>query len=46
MREAAGSEEGWEATVMAGKIIALSAYKLLTNPDLVAAIKAFRASQK
>ena len=44
MREAAGSEDGWEATVMAGTVIALTAYKLLTNPDLVAAIKAVNAN--
>jgi amidohydrolase len=46
MREAAGSDEGWQATVMAGKVIALSAYKLLTNPDRVAAIKTSSAHQK
>lgn len=32
MRDAAGSEEGWKATVTAGKIVALSAYELLTHP--------------
>jgi len=38
-REAAGSDEGWKATVMAGKVIALTAYDLLTNPDKVKAIQ-------
>ena len=39
LREAAASDEGWKATVMAGKVIALTAYDLLTNPDKVKAIQ-------
>jgi hypothetical protein len=39
MREAAGSEEGWKATVLAGKAVALSAYELLTTPEKVKAIQ-------
>lgn len=39
MREAAGSEEGWKATVIAGKAVALSAYELLTHPEKVKAIQ-------
>jgi metal-dependent amidase/aminoacylase/carboxypeptidase family protein len=39
-REAAGSDEGWDATVMAGKVIALTAYELLTIPEKVDSIKA------
>ena len=38
-REAAASEEGWKATVTAGKAIALTAYELLTHPDRVKAIQ-------
>jgi amidohydrolase len=32
MREAAASEEGWKATVVTAKSLALTAYDLLTNP--------------
>jgi amidohydrolase len=39
-REAAGSEDGWIAALMAGKAVALSAYRLLSHPDAVARIKA------
>ncbi|GAK60111.1 peptidase M20D family protein [Candidatus Vecturithrix granuli] len=39
-REAAASEEGWKATILAGKVVALSAYELLTHPEKVASIKA------
>jgi amidohydrolase len=39
MREAAGSEEAWKATVIAGKAVALSAYELLTHPEKVKAIQ-------
>jgi metal-dependent amidase/aminoacylase/carboxypeptidase family protein len=35
MREAAVSEEGWKATITAGKAIALTAYDLLTHPEKV-----------
>jgi amidohydrolase len=38
-REAASSEEGWKATVVAAKVIALTAYDLLTHPDKVKAIQ-------
>lgn len=38
-REAAGSDEGWKATVVAAKVIALTAYELLTNPEKVKAIQ-------
>lgn len=38
-REAAGSDEGWKATVMASKVIALTAYELLTNPEKVKTIQ-------
>ena len=38
-REAAASEEGWKATVIAGKAIALTAYDLLTHPDKVKQIQ-------
>jgi amidohydrolase len=38
-RDAAGSEEGWKATVVAAKVIALTAYDLLTHPDKVKAIQ-------
>ena len=38
-RDAAGSEEGWKATVIAAKVIALTAYDLLTNPGKVKAIQ-------
>lgn len=38
-REAAGSEEGWRATVTAGKIVALAAYEMLKNPAKVKEIQ-------
>jgi amidohydrolase len=38
-RDHAGSEEGWKATVITGKAIALTAYDLLTHPDKVKAIQ-------
>ncbi|MBM4324006.1 MAG: M20 family metallopeptidase, partial [Deltaproteobacteria bacterium] len=38
-REYAGSEEGWKATVITAKAIALSAYDLLIRPDKVKAIQ-------
>ncbi len=34
-REYAASDEGWKATVLASKVIALTAYDLLTHPDKV-----------
>jgi amidohydrolase len=39
MREAAASEEGWNATVIAGKIVALAAYEMLQNPAKVKEIQ-------
>lgn len=38
-REAAGSEEGWEATVIAAKVIAITAYSLLIHPEKVKKIQ-------
>jgi len=38
-RQAAASEEGWKATILAGKAIALSAYDLLTHPEKVKEVK-------
>jgi amidohydrolase len=38
-REAAASEEGWKATVLAAKVVALTAYDLLTHPDKVKEIQ-------
>jgi len=35
MREAAASEQGWKATVVTAKGVALTAYELLTNPARV-----------
>ena len=32
-REAAGSEEGWKAAVVAAKVMALTAHNLLTHPE-------------
>jgi hypothetical protein len=34
-RDAAASEEGWKATVIAAKAIALTAYDLLSHPEKV-----------
>jgi amidohydrolase len=39
MREAAASEDGWKATMIAGKAIALAAYDLLNNPEKVKLIR-------
>jgi len=38
-REAAISDEAWKATVIARKVIALTAYELLTDPDKVREIQ-------
>ena len=38
-REAAASDEGWKATVIAAKAIALTAYDLLTHPEKVKEIQ-------
>ncbi|HEX9156770.1 MAG TPA: hypothetical protein VF827_02055, partial [Syntrophales bacterium] len=49
LREAAGSDEGWKATVTAGKAVALSAYEMLTNPeklkDVQSAFKEMKAKE-
>ena len=39
LREAAASEEGWKATVIAAKAVALTAYDLLTHPEKLKAIQ-------
>jgi len=39
MREAAVTEEAWKATVVAGKVVALTADELLNNPDKVKEIR-------
>jgi amidohydrolase len=39
LREAAASDEGWKATVITGKTLALVAYKLLNQPEKVQEIK-------
>ena len=39
VRETGGSEEGWKATVVAGKIVALAAYEMLQNPAKVKEIQ-------
>jgi amidohydrolase len=39
MREAAASEEGWKATVVTAKAVALAAYELLTNSAKLAEIQ-------
>lgn len=39
MREAAASDEGWKATVVTAKAVALTAYELLTNPGKVKEIQ-------
>lgn len=46
LREAALSNQGWEATVTAAKAIALTAYDLLTHPDKVKAIQEEFKKQK
>jgi metal-dependent amidase/aminoacylase/carboxypeptidase family protein len=38
-RNAAISEEGWKATVMAAKVIALTSYDLLIHPEKVKAVQ-------
>lgn len=39
MRDAAGSEDGWKAAVVAAKAVALTAYDLFTHPDEVNQIR-------
>jgi amidohydrolase len=39
MREAAAAEEGWKATITAGKAVALTAYDLLTHPEKVKTVQ-------
>ena len=38
-RDAAGTDEGWKATLIAGKAVALSAYDMLTNPAKLKAVQ-------
>lgn len=38
-RDAAATEEGWKATVIAGKAVALSAYDMLTKPAKLKAVQ-------
>ncbi len=45
-RDAASSDEGWKATVTAGKAVALSAYEMLTRPEKLKAVQeAFREAK-
>ena len=39
LREAANTDEGWKATMIAGKAVALSAYDMLTNPAKLKAVQ-------
>ncbi|MCE5265330.1 MAG: M20 family metallopeptidase [Deltaproteobacteria bacterium] len=39
LREAANSDDGWKAAVLAGKAVALSAYEMLTNPAKLKAVQ-------
>ena len=39
LREAANSDEGWKATIIAGKAVALSAYDMLTKPEKLKAVQ-------
>ena len=39
LREAANTDEGWKATVIAGKAVALSAYEMLTKPEKLKAVQ-------
>jgi len=46
LREAANSDEGWKATVLVGKAVALSAYEMLTKPDRLKAVQeSFKAAK-
>lgn len=46
LREAANSDEGWKATVIAGKAVALSAYEMLTRPEKLKAVQdGFKAAK-
>lgn len=38
-REAANTDEGWKATVIAGKAVALSAFDMLTKPEKLKAVQ-------
>ena len=45
-RDAANSDEGWKATVIAAKAVALSAYEMLTQPAKLKAVQdAFREAK-
>jgi len=39
LREAANTDEGWKATVITGKAVALSAYDMLTQPEKLKVVK-------
>jgi hypothetical protein len=46
LREAANSDEGWKATVLVGKAVALSAYEMLTKPEKLKAVQeSFKAAK-
>jgi metal-dependent amidase/aminoacylase/carboxypeptidase family protein len=38
-RDAANTDEGWKATVIAGKAVALTAYEMLTKPEKLKAVQ-------
>ena len=38
-RDAANTDEGWKATIVAGKAVALSAYEMLTKPEKLKAVQ-------
>jgi amidohydrolase len=45
-RDAANTDEGWKATVIAGKAVALSAYEMLTQPEKLKAVQeGFKAAK-
>jgi aminobenzoyl-glutamate utilization protein B len=39
LRDAANTDEGWKATVIAGKAVALSMYDMLTKPEKLKAVQ-------
>jgi hypothetical protein len=46
LREAANSDEGWKATVLVSKAVALSAYEMLTKPERLKAVQdSFKATK-
>ena len=38
-RDAANTDEGWKATIVAGKAVALSAYEMLTKPEKLKSVQ-------